>query len=64
MTLRSQGEKSLFSSYEIGIAAIQQDRASFARTPAQKTARADGRNHSDGAHVGPKRFAAFGRNVA
>jgi hypothetical protein len=47
------------------IAVIQQNRASVEHTPPQKTARADGQEHSDGAHLfGPKRRAASGRYVA
>ena len=46
-------------------AAIQQKRASAEHTPAEETARADGQEHSDGAHLfGPKQRAASGKQVA
>jgi hypothetical protein len=64
MTLQAQGKKSFLSGYEIRIAAIQQDRVSVERTRPQKTARADGREHSDDVHFGPKQRAVSNRNVA
>ena len=61
MTLQVQGKKTLLSGCEIGIAAIQRDRASVERTPAQKIANVEGQEHSDCAHFCAKRRAADGR---
>lgn len=47
------------------VAVIQRSRASVEHTPSEKTAAANGQEHSDGAHLfGPKLRTASGRYFA
>jgi hypothetical protein len=65
MTPKAEENKAFANWFRDWIAAIQQNRASVERIPPENTARADGQEPSDGAHLfRPKLHAASGRHVA